>query len=139
MKSDLDIKDAKAMIELIVPLVDKLEDYINDLREISEAAENPEGWNDADDPPELNHLSWVGCDGEFVELLSSDPVQADVVGFDTQPAIYFRTKRDFGWRSVNGNKIEVFSWRCYPGLKTKTKSESIRESVRKAKQEGPKK
>lgn len=139
MKSDLDIKDAKAMIELIVPLVDKLEDYINDLREISEAAENHEGWNGADDPPELNHYSWIGADGKFIECWSSDPVQADVVGFDTQPAIYFRTTRDSGWKSVNGVKIEVFSWRCYPGLKTKTKSESIRESVRKAKQEGPKK
>ena len=88
MKSDLDIKDAKALIKLIVPLVDKLEDYINDLREISETVEIPEGWNGADDPPDLNHHSWVGDDGEFIEFWSSDPVRANVVGFDTQPAIF---------------------------------------------------
>lgn len=138
MKSDLDIKDAKALIKLIVPLVDKLEDYINDLRKISETVEIPEGWNGADDPPDLNHHSWVGDDGEFIEFWSSDPVQANVVGFDTQPAIYFRTTRDSGWKSVNGIKIEVFSWSCYPGLETKTYRESMHESIKKAAQEGTK-
>ncbi len=139
MKSDLDIKDAKAMIELIVPIVDKLEDYINTLREISEAVEISDGWYSACDPPALNHYSWVACDGNFVELWSSDPVKAKGTGFDTLPAIYFRTTRESGWRSVNGNKIEVFSWSCYPGLETKTYSESIHESAKKAVQEGTKK
>lgn len=135
----MDFNDAKAMIELIVPVVDKLEDYILELRNLSEKAEIPEGWNGANDPPDLNHYSWVGSDGKFIEQWSSDPVRADVVGFDTQPAIYFRTTRDSGWKSVNGNKIEVFCWSSFPGFETKTYSESIHESVKKAVREGTKK